>query len=299
MARIPNRGDTFFDRRRPTTYFIENFSVAVKAGEKWLFFDPTSQYLEPGMLRWEEEGQQALVSDPKEGFWAPTDHLEPARSMRHRRGTFKLLPNGTLEGSVEYTYTGHTGRSQKLRFAEMTSAQQEEDWKKSLVERLSTAEMSGFEMKNVDDPSKPATAKHNVTVPGYATRTGKRVLFQPAFFERNVGPRFTESSRKWDLYFEHPWSEDDEVTIELPEGWELDQPVAPVSSKIANVGEYSVTVLKSNDGRSVVYRRKFEWGRGMMLLLPAKSYESLKKVFDFIQEQDSYTISLKGSADAQ
>ena len=34
----------------------------------------------------------------------------------------------------------------------------------------------------------------------------------------------------------------------------------------------------------------------MNLLLPAKSYEGVKKIFDFVQEQDGYTISLKAAA---
>jgi hypothetical protein len=140
---------------------------------------------------------------------------------------------------------------------------------------------------------------HKVSVPGYATRTGKRILLQPAFFERNISSRFTESKRKWDLYFEYGWTEDDQVTIELPDGWELDQPVAPVSTNINGIGAYSVKVLKTADGRKLMYERKFDWGRGMNLLIPAKSYDTLKKVFDFVQEQDSYTISLKAAADAQ
>jgi hypothetical protein len=37
----------------------------------------------------------------------------------------------------------------------------------------------------------------------------------------------------------------------------------------------------------------------MNLLVPAKSYESVKKVFDFVQEQDGYTISLKAAANVQ
>ena len=76
---------------------------------------------------------------------------------------------------------------------------------------------------------------HKITVPAYATRTGKRILLQPAFFQRNQSPRFTESKRKWDLYFDYGWAEDDEVVIDLPEGWELDQPIAPVNSKLAFV----------------------------------------------------------------
>jgi hypothetical protein len=264
-----------------------------------MFFDPLSRYLEPGMLRWQEEGQQALVSDPKEGFWARTQALEPARSLYHRRATFTLLENGTLQGSVQYTYTGHVARYQKSRVAEMNATQQEEDWKTSLQERLSTAEMSDFKIQDVDDPVKPMVVKHSVSIPGYATRTGKRILIQPAFFERNIGPRFTQSSRKWDMYFDYGWAEDDEVTIELPEGWELDQPMAPVSTSINNMGEYAVKVLKTTDGRKLVYQRRFDWGRNLNLVLPAKSYEVVKKIFDFVQEQDSYTISLKAAPDAR
>jgi uncharacterized protein DUF3857 len=299
IARIPDRGDTFFDRRRPTTYFIDNFSVAVRVNDKWVFFDPLSRYLESGMLRWQEEGQQALVSDPKEGFWNPTQHLEPERSLRRRRATFKLLDNGTIEGNVEYSYTGHVGRIEKTRYAEMTPEQREEDWKKSLQARLSTAELSVFEMKEADDPVKPMTVKHDVSIPGYATRTGKRILLQPAFFERNIGPRFTEAKRKWDLYFDYGWAEDDEVTIELPDGWELDQPMAPVSQSITKVGDYSVKVLKTTDGRKLIYQRKFDWGRNMNVLLPVKAYEAVKKIFDFVQEQDSYTITLRETGDAR
>jgi hypothetical protein len=75
--------------------------------------------------------------------------------------------------------------------------------------------------------------------------------------------------------------------------------VTPQSSQIQGMGEYSVKVLKTKDGRKLIYQRKFDWGRNMNLLVPAKSYESVKKVFDFVQEQDGYTISLKAAANVQ
>ena len=299
LARIPDRADTFFSPARPTTYFMNSISVAVEVGGKWVFFDPSTPYLDSGMLRWQEEGQQALVSDPKEGFFVQTQFSQPQRSMRQRRATFKLLEDGTLEGDVTYTYTGHSGVGQKATYENMTPAQQEEDWKKSLQQRLSTAEMSDFSMKYANDPLHPLTVSHKVAVPAYATRTGKRILLQPAFFQRNVGPRFTETTRKWDIYFDYGWMEDDEVTIELPAGWELDQPLKPSNAKLADVGAYDVQVLKTTDGRKLIYRRKMEWGRDNKLLLPAGAYASLKKIFDFVQEQDNYTIALKAAPDAQ
>jgi hypothetical protein len=299
MARIPDRGDTFFNPVRPLTYFIRSFSVAVKVNDKWVFYDPATPYLEHGMLRWQEEGQQALVSDPKEGFFAMTQYSQPARSTRQRRAGFRLLDDGSLEGAVQYTYTGHLGRAEKSRFDDMTEAQRAEAWKESLQARISTAEISGFEMKDVNDPVKPMVVRHKLTAPGYAIRTGKRILLQPAFFQHNLPARFTESKRKWDLYFDYGWAEDDEVTIDLPEGWELDQPLKPISSSLGGVGSYAVEVRKTLDGRKLIYKRQFDWGREMKLLLPVDSYPQVKKIFDFVQEQDNYTIALKAAANAK
>jgi hypothetical protein len=293
MARISDRGDIFFHPQRTTTYFMESFSVAVKVGDRWTFFDPSTSYLERGMLRWQEEGSRALISDPKEGFFVDTQYSGPQRSKRARKATFKLLEDGGLKGSVEYSYTGHVAERQKREWEDMTPAQQEDDWKDSTQRRLGDVEISAFTSEGGADPFKAVTVRHEINVPGYATRTGRRILFQPAFFQRNVAPRFSESARQWDLYFEYGWAEEDEVTIDLPDGWELDQPVKPSSVKIGEIGEYMVEVRKTIDGRKLIYRRRFEWGRNQLLLFPASEYERLKKVFDRIQEQDRYTISLK------
>jgi hypothetical protein len=298
MARISDRGDTFFNPERATTYFIENFSVAVKRADAWVFFDPATPYLEPGMLRWQEENQQALIADPKEGFFVKTPVSDPERSKRQRKGVFQLREDGTLEGSVEYIYTGHDGRQKKVESGNTALAQQEQAWKESLQARLSTAEISGFAVTNANEKYKPLTVRHNVSIPRYATRTGNHILFQPGFFERNVPPRFPESDRKWDLYFPYGWSEEDEVTIELPSGWTLDHPVVPTDAKFGDAGEYTVQVRKTVDGRKLIYHRHLDFGRKGLVLIPRTQYQNVKRVFSGIEERDAYTIALTAVANA-
>lgn len=299
ITRLSDRGDTFFNMNLPLTYFLNNFSVAVKVNDQWAFFDPSTPYLDHGMLRWQEELGHALISDPKGGFFVDTPYSEPTRSLRGRHGDFKLLPDGSLEGTVRYTYTGHAGRGQKSYYEDMTPAQQEEDWKKDIQERLNTAELADFRMPDVTDPYKPFVVEHKVTVPAYATRTGKRILLQPAYFQRNASAIFTDTTRKWDIYFSYGWVEDDEINIDLPEGWELDQPVKPISTNIADVGNYSVEVRKTVDGRRLIYRRKFVWGTNKRIIFPVEAYPKMKQIFDFVQEQDGYTIALKAAGDAK
>lgn len=73
----------------------------------------------------------------------------------------------------------------------------------------------------------------------------------------------------------------------------LDDPVKPSSSNLGDVGEYSVKVLKTTDGRKLIYQRHFDWGRKSKVLIPVTAYKNVKQVFDFVQDRDSYTISLK------
>lgn len=299
MVRISDRSDTFFTPARPLTYFIRNFSVAVKVNDKWLFYDPSTPYLGRGMLRWQEEGQQALISDSKEGFFVETPNSQPSRSLRQRRANFKLHEDGSLEGTVQYTFTGHVAREEKTRYEDLTPPKREEEWKKGLQARINKAEVTELEMQNLGDPLKPMIVQHKLTVPGYATRTGKRILFEPAFFQYNLPARFTDTKRKWPLYFDYGWAEDDEVTIELPEGWEIDQPVGPKGAKLGDVGIYNVELRKTLDGRKLIYRRQFDFGRDGKLLLPAEVYPQFKSVFDYLQQQDNYTIALKAVADAK
>ncbi len=65
-VRIGDRSRKFFDPGFTDTYFLRAYNIAVKLGDQWRFFDPGSGYIPFGMLRWQEEGIQALVTDPKE-----------------------------------------------------------------------------------------------------------------------------------------------------------------------------------------------------------------------------------------
>ena len=93
----------------------------------------------------------------------------------------------------------------------MSLDQQEKEWKESLTRRFPGAELSDFKISSLTDPPKPLAIIHKVSIPGYATCTGRRILLQPAFFQRNYASRFPESERKFDLYFDYAWLEDDEV----------------------------------------------------------------------------------------
>jgi uncharacterized protein DUF3857/transglutaminase superfamily protein len=294
VAKLADRSDKFFERNFLDSYFLRAYDIAVKVGDNWRFFDPASSYVRPGMLRWQEEGVPALICDPKEPVFVNTPMSGPEKSVTRRVAKLLLSDDGTLAGDIEVSYTGHAEVTQKFALAGISPQKREEDLVERIKGRLSTAEVSNVRMEDAADLAKPFKLAYRIKVPGYAQRTGKRLFLQPAFFQRNIGAMFITSERQHPIYFNYPWSEDDEVSIRLPEGWEMDLAEAPSPGKFAQVGSYDVRL--GSDGKSLLYTRKLRFGENGSILFAARSYSALKNAFDFVHQQDSHTVSLKQAA---
>jgi transglutaminase-like putative cysteine protease len=296
MVQLADRSDVFFDPSFPDDYFLQTYDIAVKIGDQWRFFDPASTYVPTGMLRWQEEGENALLSDPKEPTFVMTPVSGPEKSMEKRVAKLKLEEDGTLEGDVKIEYTGHFAVEKKNYNDQDSEVQREQTLTDAVKAKMSTAEISKINIQNVTDPVKPFVYEYHVRVPGYAQRTGKRLFLQPAFFQHGIGPLFAASARVHHIYFHYPWSESDDITIDLPAGYQLDSADAPAPFKAQDVSAYQVAISASKDGRVIHYRRAFSFGEKGNIVFPKGSYTQLKAFFDEINKRDNHTLTLKQGA---
>ena len=292
---LPSRADIFFPKWFTDDYFMRTENIAVKVGDTWKFYDPASRYVTFGMLSWQEEGQPALISDPKDPMWNMTPLSPASRSMEIRTGKFKLLEDGTLEGTAKLEFTGHTGAYHK-EYNDDDTPQQREETLKNIVKYnlLSSAEISDISIENVSDPDKPFTYNFKVKVPGYATRTGKRIFLQPNVFERSSKPGFESSDRRYEVYFKYPYSERDDITIELPAGYDLESPDSPgVMKDQGGISINDIKISLTNDKRFIIYKRDFSFGNGGVLRFDKELYPVLKKLFEAYYQGNSHAITLK------
>jgi hypothetical protein len=298
IALSPDRGDLFFDKSLPNDYFIDPRNVAVNVGGTWKFFNPGYNHIPYGMLIWREEGEQALITDPKQPIWVETPMSAPEKSQIKRRAKLKLTEDGTLEGEVNVEYSGHFAIDRKEDIDEESETQRVDRVKSEIKELMSAAELSDIKVENVADYTTPLIYTFHIRVPGYAQRTGKRIFIQPAFFQRGVGPLFATAGRKHPIYFSFPWSEDDHVEIELPPGYALDNADAPAPFGSGKISEYKPTLSVTSDGKMLVYKRTFFFGGGNAVLFPLETYPAMKGYFDQLHKQDNHNIALKQGATA-
>jgi Domain of Unknown Function with PDB structure (DUF3857) len=295
IINLPDRNDIFFDPNVADDYFLNVYDIAVKVGEEWKFFDPSSRYVSLGMLRWQQEGQPALIADPKEPTFVKTPLSPAEKSLQKRTAKMRLLEDGTLEGEARIEYTGHFAADRKEYHDEESASEREEQVRQTVQSRLGNIEVTDIKLEDVTDPFKPLVYSYKVRVPGFAERTGKRLFLQPAFFQKGIGPLFPTSNRRHDIYFHFPWMEDDDVTIELPEGFALDNAESPASFNFGEVGKYEVNLGITKDKKALVYKRKLKFSG---LIFPKSSYENLKKVFDSMHQQDNHAVTLKQDVSA-
>ena len=292
IARLPGRNSIFFEKSFPNIDLFARSNIAVNVEGEWLFFDPSAPYVTEGMLRWPEEGAAALVSDPKEPIFLTTPFSEPEKTVATRRATLTLGADGTLEGDVEVEYTGHLSVSRKSSYDALTPQERQDRLTEAVQDDLPEGtEVSKVEFESVTDPDKPFCYRYKIRIPGYAQVTGKRVFLQPAFFQKGNTAEFPTSTRVHDIHFSFAWTEKDDVTIQLPDGFSGSNVTEPQSIGFGEVGEYKVGLLINENG-ALHYRREFAFGRGGRVIFPKAAYQQLKTVFDKVHENDTQLVTI-------
>ncbi len=295
IALSGNRSDLFFDRSIPNiSLMLGSSSIAVQVAGEWRFFSPASYFVPYGMMSWIEEHQTALIGDPKELLFVRIPLSDAHRSVQMRTGKFKLDSDGTLTGDARIEYTGHQAFTRKMINRGDSRTEQENRLKQLVRSTMgSTAQIESIGIENVNDPEKPFVYTFKVTIPGYAQRTGRRLFFQPNVYERGSQPRFTASTRKYDVYIPYPYSSKDDFTLELPAGFSLEN--AEVPNELADeqgIGKHTTKIGVMSDGSTISYTRDFSFGNGGYLRFPAASYQAVKLLFEAFHKADSHQLTL-------
>ncbi len=175
-----------------------------------------------------------------------------------------------------------------------SDSKRETDFKAEITSRISTAEISSLSIQNFDDSSKPLIYKFKINVPNYAQKAGRRLIVQPGFFEHGARPVFSAEKREHNIHFPYPWSEKDEVQIQLPKGFELENADAPQDvADPKKIGSLKINMSIDRATNLLLYKRDFHFGGGGHTLFPAAVYTPMKGLFDAFHKADTHAIALR------
>ena len=291
-AMVASRNDLLFNPKLAERHFLPNIDMAVKLGDRWKLYDVGTRLLPPQMLHWTEEGMSALVTDAKNPEFIVVPLSEPKQSLVARKAALALDAEGAIEGDAEESWTGHKAADLRADLVGESDARQEERIKEAVLKSFPHAELSGLKVADAENTEQPLVIRYHIKIPGYAQRTGKRLFFQPFFFQRGAAPVFSAAERRYDMHFKYGWEEKDEVTFKLPSGFELEKGESPGNIDLGGPGSYTVKLSLVNREELRV-SRDFVFGLGGNLLYPKAVYPQVKRVFDEIHLRDDHMLALR------
>lgn len=267
--------------------------VAVKTSKGWHFCYPSAKFIPENRINWFSEGQEAILVGEKESTWVKIPISSPEYNKSEQKAFLKLMPDGSLEGTVKATYFGFDGTDFKLASQKLSDAEIKESLKNSLSGRFNKFDLELKSVNKAEWANKPFEIEYTIKIPDYSQATEKRVFLQPGFFEYGKKPKFQISTRNTPIYFEKFNWDIQEIEIEIPKDFAPE--AYNYSRKVSEAGIADLEVnLEFDSGKNVLkYKRSYKFGENGRLLYPVNNYALLKSLFDRISTVDSDVIMLK------
>lgn len=285
---VSDRRNYFFSPKMMDARKLDQNVVLVKLNGKDLYFDPGAAFTPFGLLPWSETNVPGLRMDKDGGSFVTTSLPDSLASRIERKADLRLSETGDLEGDLTVTFTGL--EALRLRLEERND--DETDRKKYLEDIVKEQIPAAAEVQLTNKPewsssSPEFVTQFKVTIPGWMTGAGRRAMLPIGIFtagEKNV---FAHTERKHPIYFEFPFSKEDDVTITLPLGWEVGS-LPPAQNEGGNPVLYSFKAEKNGSTLHLNRKLKIE-----LLLLDTKFYGALRNFFQVVRTGDEQQAVLQ------
>jgi hypothetical protein len=293
-AWVADRSNYFFYKNSMDSRRLGENVVIVKLSGKDVYFDPGAAFTPFGMLPWFETAATGLKLNRDGGTWIDTGLPVSTDSAIRRNAALKLTEEGELEGKLVVTYTGLEASQRRVdeRFADETAQ------KKFLEDEVKEAVPGACDVEMTNKPdwknsAVPLVAEFDFKVVGWISAAGRRALFPVGLFGATEKRLFDHTDRTHPIYFQFPFQRTDDVTIDLPLGWQIS--AVPDPQKVdAKAIVYGLEAKNEKGSLHVTRDLKVD-----ILMLPVENYQTLRKIFQVVRTVDEQQATLQpGSATA-
>jgi hypothetical protein len=294
VVRVSERDVQFFQKNLLDQRQLDGEVAVVKVGAEERYFDPATPHCPFGVLAWLRAGVPGIRPDKDGGVFVTTPRPRSDQAVVERKGTLRLDEQGTLRGQVEVSFVGLEAVTRRLQALETD----EEGRRKSLEDEIkswlpASAAVELGEITGWEGFDQPLRARVKLTIEGYALAAGRRTLLPLGVFQTNASHPFQNTRRVHPVYLRNPYREMDDLTIELPQGLQVETVPQP-KQHAQKFGSYQVA------------RGKVEKGVRLQRILsldgyfyPVEYYGQLRSFFSQVRAGDEEQIVLQRGESAQ
>lgn len=285
---VSGRSEYFFHKERLNSAELDANVVLVKLNGQDQYLDPGAAFTPYGLLPWVETGVPGLRLDRDGGTWIQTNLPSSEQARVERTAELKLSEEGDLSGKLKVNYIG-------LEALAMRSGQRNEDEaarKKFLEDVVKFYIPAGSEAELTNAPewqgANPSfVAEFEIKVPGWVSSAGRRALLPTGLFGAPQKHLFENAGRVWPVYFRYPYRTMDDISIELPVSWQVEN-----TPKDLNQDSKAVKFsLKTENKNGVVHIHREL--RSDLLMVDKDRYSVLRNFYQLVKTEDEQPVVLQ------
>lgn len=252
-----------------------------------LIFDPTNDLVPFGQIPYYEQDSFALLVTDNGGELIHLPVTPPEMNTINRTANLTLLPDGTLQGEIEEKRSGYLAMTSRMYLREETQSDRRKMIEHFLGSNLTDFQVDSFDVQNADDINKDLVFRYKFTASHYAKNAGSLLLVRPRVLGEKLGALDGTKPRLYPYDFEAPTLQTDVFTINLPEGYKVDELPEPTKADFA-FGDYTSSIEDS--GGALKYSRHYEI---KATSIPAGRIGELKTFFHQINQDERNMAVLK------
>jgi hypothetical protein len=262
--------------------------VTADTGKRYLIFDPTWTMTPFGQLEGNLQGSYGVLMEGANSQVIQLPVLDPDLNHLERAGTFKVMPDGTLKGSIDEKRFGDLAVTDR-HVAKLDAERQRKFLDHSLEEDFVSFHLSEMQMEDADSLSKDLTLTYQIQADHFASTTGPLLMIRPRVLGSDLMP-IDRKQRRIAIDLGETKQAHDSFDIELPDGYTVDELPDPVKVDFGFASYESSTELR---GHTLHYARTY---RVKEVTLPAEKYPELQKLAATIAaDEQSHAILKKGN----
>jgi len=290
VIRVADRDYYFHSKDLPNFKRYTDGLAIVKLNGKEIFLAPGTPYCPYGLLPWEDTATYGVVLNKDNAVWEKTPDPLPNEAIRERKAQLEMDSDGDLKGDLAVTYQGRDALRERLAEREHDDAQRRKDLEDKIKDWLPTG--ATVKLKTVDNwtaTSNQFVVTAEVTIPGAATATGKRMMLPVSIFPGSDSHPFQHMKRVNPVYFRNPYQEFDLVTVKVPA--ELQVESLPQEKTVPS--PFAGFVQKvSKDGNAFTVDRQMAM---KMYFFPTDEYADLRTFLDTVKSAGGEQVVLRAA----
>jgi len=267
---------------------LDHEIVVVQLDGKDVFLDPGTRYCPYGMVYWKYGAARGLRQTPDlKGATIAESALGSYQDAAITRTlNVKLNENGQAEGTLQIKYEGQEALRRRLKAVKTDvagRAKELEDEVRAVFPGNAEVTLSNQPDFNSDGP---LIAQFKVSSP-VLINAGKRVLMPAHLLAASQPERFPHAERKYPIYFDYPYVEEDDISVSLPEMYQVQS--LPTGTKTQlEYAAYGSTYEQRN--RQLIIRRKIIMNGN---IFEPSRYNELKNFYRITRASDTQQLLLK------